>query len=727
MRSRWVTGLISAVCGGLLLSGARAQSLNVDFDVAAGAGAGTPLITFAGAAGTGGFWNSIPATGAAATYNILAANGSMPVTLTRSYSGTGVGAVAVNNPNTSGDHEKLFDDVEQLNSPVVGEVRYSFSGLIAGTYEVYTYAIAPGNSAFRTDVTVGVETQRVGGVMPVNAFVEGVTHSRHVAFVLNDGTLEVRARTGLTFGSVNGIQLKLIRQGRLYVRPGAPAGGNGLSWATAFRDLQEALDLVPTLGTADRSVWVAAETYKPSRRLNAADPRSSVYVLNDTVSVYGGFAGTESRFEQRGNPFARPTIFSGDLGAVGDITDNAYNVFRVVPIAAGANASVELDGVTIRDANNTLNSCTAGCFQSYGGGIVDLSENDHLTLFNCVVRNNTVGSAPGGGTAGFGGGVFSNSTPYFQNTIFLNNSSRFAGAVYVASTDTSLVSGFVNCSFVGNTAYLSGGALTIRGGGSYVHNSIFTGNIAGDVPPVQGGSAIVISTSDVDIVNCTFTGNGGDPNARVITVNPFSEPIGTIQMANSIVWGNSTSFVYSSGSVSVVYSDIQDGYPGFRNISLDPLFLDANGADNIFGTLDDLALLRPNSPCIDRCFESRLRRDNTDMDGDGEVFEKLPLDLFGRPRQMDDAGRANVSTDVFLDMGCYEFQGTSCPADFDDGSGRGLPDGGVTIEDLLYYVELFESGNVRADVDDGSGTGTPDGGVTIDDLLFLLLHFDLGC
>lgn len=32
-----------------------------------------------------------------------------------------------------------------------------------------------------------------------------------------------------------------------------------------------------------------------------------------------------------------------------------------------------------------------------------------------------------------------------------------------------------------------------------------------------------------------------------------------------------------------------------------------------------------------------------------------------------------------------------------------------------------------ADVDDGSGTGTPDGGVTIDDLLFFLFRFENGC
>lgn len=68
-----------------------------------------------------------------------------------------------------------------------------------------------------------------------------------------------------------------------------------------------------------------------------------------------------------------------------------------------------------------------------------------------------------------------------------------------------------------------------------------------------------------------------------------------------------------------------------------------------------------------------------------------------------------------------------CLADVDDGTSSGTPDGGVTIDDLLYYLAVFEAGDVRADVDDGSSTGTPDGGVTIDDLLYYLVRFEGGC
>lgn len=69
----------------------------------------------------------------------------------------------------------------------------------------------------------------------------------------------------------------------------------------------------------------------------------------------------------------------------------------------------------------------------------------------------------------------------------------------------------------------------------------------------------------------------------------------------------------------------------------------------------------------------------------------------------------------------------ACPADLDDGSTTGTPDGGVTIDDLLYYLGLFADGVVAADLDDGSGSGTPDGGVTIEDLLYFLDHYAAGC
>ncbi len=58
---------------------------------------------------------------------------------------------------------------------------------------------------------------------------------------------------------------------------------------------------------------------------------------------------------------------------------------------------------------------------------------------------------------------------------------------------------------------------------------------------------------------------------------------------------------------------------------------------------------------------------------------------------------------------------------------RRLPDGSVTIDDLLYFLEQFELGTSLADLDNASGEGVQDQAVTIDDLLFFLVHFEQGC
>jgi hypothetical protein len=69
----------------------------------------------------------------------------------------------------------------------------------------------------------------------------------------------------------------------------------------------------------------------------------------------------------------------------------------------------------------------------------------------------------------------------------------------------------------------------------------------------------------------------------------------------------------------------------------------------------------------------------------------------------------------------------TCVADVDDGFQEGVPDGGVGIEDLLFYLVMYDAGVTCADVDDGTSTGARDGGVGIEDLLYYLGRYDAGC
>lgn len=69
----------------------------------------------------------------------------------------------------------------------------------------------------------------------------------------------------------------------------------------------------------------------------------------------------------------------------------------------------------------------------------------------------------------------------------------------------------------------------------------------------------------------------------------------------------------------------------------------------------------------------------------------------------------------------------TCVADFDNGSGNGLPDDAVTIDDLLFFLSQFELGNPIADIESTFNDGIPDQAITIDDLLAFLIHFEAGC
>lgn len=68
-----------------------------------------------------------------------------------------------------------------------------------------------------------------------------------------------------------------------------------------------------------------------------------------------------------------------------------------------------------------------------------------------------------------------------------------------------------------------------------------------------------------------------------------------------------------------------------------------------------------------------------------------------------------------------------CAADLANSSGDGTPDGGVDINDLLYFLVQFEAGTLGADVSSSDYPGIADNGVDISDLLFFLSHFESGC
>jgi len=76
---------------------------------------------------------------------------------------------------------------------------------------------------------------------------------------------------------------------RIYVDAYATGASNGRSWYDAFTNLQSAL----SAAQPGDSVWVSLGIYTPDTG------RAATFQIKSGVQLYGGFAGVETRLEQR--------------------------------------------------------------------------------------------------------------------------------------------------------------------------------------------------------------------------------------------------------------------------------------------------------------------------------------------------------------------------------------------------------------------------------------------
>ena len=157
----------------------------------------------------------------------------------------------------------------------------------------------------------------------------------------------VLTSSALSTHSVGNI-LQASRSSILYVDRDATGRGDGTSWANAYPDLRSAL-VSRNLFT---EIWVAEGTYYPG------NTKADSFILPPAIPVYGGFTGVETvRVERNATQYT--TILSGDIGEIGNGSDNSYHV--VIP---SQNSS--LDGFVIRDGNASQNFTD---FRGLGAGL----------------------------------------------------------------------------------------------------------------------------------------------------------------------------------------------------------------------------------------------------------------------------------------------------------------------------------------------------------------------
>lgn len=379
----------------------------------------------------------------------------------------------------------------------------------------------------------------------------------------------------------------------IFVNSTASGANNGTSWANAYTSLQTALGAA----VSGSEIWVAAGTYRPT----ATADRTISFALKNGVGVYGGFAGTETLLSQR-NPAANVTILSGDIGTGGVATDNSYHV---VTSDSTVTATGILDGFTV-----TAGRADGGADPTDRGGGVYINQGSP-TFVRCNFLGNYAGNRGGGVRVAAG-------SPSFTDCKFQGNFASSAGAGLSAGSVGSMQ--VKSCVFSGNNV----GNSTGGGGIEATDNTTATNCVVAQ----NSANGIVFYGGGNTFTNCTVTGNG----AYGIVLYA----VGSMAIANSILWGDSTGEVFLSPStaISISYSDVQGGgFAGAGNIDANPLFL---------GAPADLRL-GAGSPAVD-------------AGNNAAVPGGVTTDVAGLPRFFDDPGVADtgVGTPPLVDMGAHE-------------------------------------------------------------------------
>ncbi len=451
----------------------------------------------------------------------------------------------------------------------------------------------------------------------------------------------------------------------LYVDENAAPGGDGLSWATAFDDLQDAL----TLPLTDTDIWVAQGTYLP----DTGTDRSAAFQLLDGVEVLGGFPTPDGGTPDPGlgdrDPDAYPTILSGDLdGNDGSGAPTGNNAYHVVT-SSGTDATAILDGFTI--TNGLADGVDA---DSDGAGLFNVSGSPIVR--NCLFTNCVADRA--------GGGVFNEETdaaPVFEDCTFLSNVGVLGGAMrnragcsptlkrclFQENTSPTSAGGAMNtgsqctvtatnCAFLGNRAAKWGGAVNhgaTNSTATYI-NCLFSGNLADDAADVEegyGGAIASRNSAVVTLINTTISGNSASHGGGGMMTSSG----GNIDLTNSIVWNNLAAGVTTGLSAS--FLDLDTGTTAFsyclvENATATDLGDPTNSLDGTDSANDPLFILAVDpSTAPTRDGDLRLSSASPAIDIGDNTANAESTDLDGSPRFIN----GDFSGATTIDLGAYEY------------------------------------------------------------------------
>jgi hydrogenase maturation factor len=418
----------------------------------------------------------------------------------------------------------------------------------------------------------------------------------------------------------------------LYVSPTGDDANDGLSPATALKTIRTAVYRVASDSLNQKMVHILPGTYS-----RTANQQVFPIPLKSWVKVQG--AGIEE------------TQIVGEMDpAYASVQYNPLNVFTSF---YQTHASLEDLSITAAGSNN---SCAIWGFEEESlhlknlrmhelspdlNAVIHISRASNILWDEIIIEDFTTDSMGFLYSDGYITGVIRNSVLRNATSTFTSNEVWANPLIWIITRGEI---SFENCHFDNiemmdddSNIMTIGYSSTLPYNNRYrLVNCLFSN--------LQSHSRMMIMASpgypEMDIVNCTFSGNTSD--AYILMVN------GNIRITNSVFYNNSPHEIAinsmpdsgESSTLTIDYSLFNGGYNGIQqapgnminylnsNLDTDPIF---SGGDDIHDPL--YYSLSATSPCMNMGTP------------DTEGLELLPYDLAGNLRVWD--GR--------IDMGCFEF------------------------------------------------------------------------
>ena len=193
----------------------------------------------------------------------------------------------------------------------------------------------------------------------------------------------------------------------IYVDDDAPTGGDGTSWTTAYRFLQDALTNPEASGEAVE-VRVAQGTYRPDQGTGVllGDTKATFRLLSG-VTIKGGYGGLGQPDPNAWDPKLYETILYGDLQGNDDFQQKTtlYDNSDHVVTSEGVDETAVMEGFTITHGAYFGPMVRDGGedFLFGGGGLYNKSGSPQIR--QCVFSQNYVGLGYGSAVFNYAGGA----------------------------------------------------------------------------------------------------------------------------------------------------------------------------------------------------------------------------------------------------------------------------------------------------------------------------------